>query len=146
MPVDYTYNLVAENRHSTVVAKYPPENMGKVREKRAEYYQSEAALETAFIEQLKTQAYEYLPITNEDALKTNLRTQLEKLNNFTFTPTRALPKKPPPFKRITSKTSGLKMARLKISICWINRASTITACKSSTNTPPIRANEPTAMM
>lgn len=84
MPVDYSYNLVAENRHSTVVAKYPPENMGKVREKRTEYYQSEAALETAFIEQLKTQAYEYLPITNEDALKTNLRTQLEKLNNFTF--------------------------------------------------------------
>lgn len=84
MPVDYSYNLVAENRHSTVVAKYPPENVRKVREKRAEYYQSEAALETAFIEQLKTQAYEYLPITNEDALKTNLRTQLEKLNNFTF--------------------------------------------------------------
>lgn len=84
MPVDYSYNLVAENRHSTVVAKYPPENVGEVREKRAEYYQSEAALETAFIEQLKTQAYEYLPITNEDALKTNLRTQLEKLNNFTF--------------------------------------------------------------
>ena len=84
MPTDFTYNLVAENRHSTVVAKYPPENVRKVREKRAEYYQSEAALETAFIEQLKTQAYEYLPITNEDALKTNLRTQLEKLNNFTF--------------------------------------------------------------
>ena len=84
MPVDYSYNLVSENRNSTVVAKYPPENVGEVREKRAEHYQSEAALETAFIEQLKTQAYEYLPITNEDALKTNLRTQLEKLNNFTF--------------------------------------------------------------
>ncbi|MGR3178579.1 MAG: type I restriction endonuclease subunit R [Candidatus Anammoxibacter sp.] len=83
--VDFTtYNLVAENPNSTVVATYPPKNMGKVREKRDEYYQSEAALETAFIEQLKTQAYEYLPITNEDALKINLRTQLEKLNNFTF--------------------------------------------------------------
>lgn len=45
MPVDYSYNLVAENRHSTVVAKYPPENVGRVREKRTEYYQSEAALE-----------------------------------------------------------------------------------------------------
>ena len=84
MATDYSYNLVAENRYSTVVAKYPPENVGKVREKRAEYYQSEAALETAFIEQLKIQGYEYLPITNEDALKTNLRTQLEKLNNFNF--------------------------------------------------------------
>ena len=84
MATDYSYNMVAENRYSTVVAKYPPENVGKVREKRAEYYQSEAALETAFIEQLKIQGYEYLPITNEDALKTNLRTQLEKLNNFNF--------------------------------------------------------------
>ena len=82
--IDYQYNLVAENRHSTVVAKYPPENVGEVRGKRAEYYQSEAQLEKAFIEQLQSQAYEYLPITNEDALKTNLRTQLEKLNNFTF--------------------------------------------------------------
>jgi len=78
------YNMVAQNPQSTVVAKYPLGNVGEVPEKRAEYYQSEAALETAFIEQLKIQAYEYLPITNEDALKVNLRYQLEKLNKFTF--------------------------------------------------------------
>jgi type I restriction enzyme R subunit len=85
MSIDYSYNLVAENPHSTVVAKYPPpEQVGEVREECAEYYQSENQLERAFIEQLQSQAYDYLPITNEDALKINLRTQLQKLNNFTF--------------------------------------------------------------
>lgn len=82
--IDYQYNMVAENPHSTVVAKYPPADIGEVRGKRAEYYQSESQLEKAFIGQLQSQAYEYLPITDEDALKNNLRLQLEKLNNFTF--------------------------------------------------------------
>jgi len=84
MPTNHSYNLVAENPHSTVVAKYPPEQIGEVREKRSEFYQSEAQLEKAFIAQLQEQAYDYLPITDEDSLKNNLRTQLEKLNNFTF--------------------------------------------------------------
>ncbi len=73
------YNLVVENSHSTVVAEYTPDK------KRAEHYQSEAELERAFIGQLKSQAYEYLPITSEEDLVKNLRTQLEKLNDFTFT-------------------------------------------------------------
>lgn len=73
------YNLVAENTQSTVVAEYAPDK------KRAEHYQSEAELEQAFIEQLKSQAYEYLPITSENDLVQNLRTQLEKLNDYTFT-------------------------------------------------------------
>ena len=84
MPVDYKYNMVAQNPQSTVVAKYPPENGCEVQEKRADY-QSENALEQAFIEQLKLQAYEYVPITHADALKANLRTQLEKLNTLRFT-------------------------------------------------------------
>ena len=84
--VDYSYSLVAQQPTSTVVAKYPPEGATEVREKRAEYYQSEAALEKAFIKQLELQAYEYLPITNARALENNLRTQLEKLNNYSFTP------------------------------------------------------------
>jgi type I restriction enzyme, R subunit len=84
MPTNYQYNMVAQNPQGTVVAKYPPEYCDTVQETRAEYYQSESVLEQAFIEQLKIQAYEYLPITNEDALKTNLRTQMEKLNNYTF--------------------------------------------------------------
>jgi len=85
MPTDYSYNLVAQNPTSTVVAKYPPEGVSEVREKRAEYYQSEDALEKAFIKQLELQAYEYLPITDAKALEDNLRTQLEKLNNYSFT-------------------------------------------------------------
>jgi len=73
------YNLVVENSNSTVMSKYTPDK------KRAEHYQSEVELEKAFIKQLQSQAYEYLPITSEDDLKTNLRTQLERLNDFTFT-------------------------------------------------------------
>jgi type I restriction enzyme R subunit len=85
MPTNCTYNIVAENPHSTVVAEYGAEYI--THKKRAEHYQSEAELEQAFIAQLQSQAYEYLPITDEDALKANLRTQLEKLNSFTLSDT-----------------------------------------------------------
>lgn len=79
--MDNKYNLVAKSTQSTVVAEYVPDS------KRLAHYQSEAELETAFIEQLKTQAFEYLPIASEDDLVLNLRKQLEKLNSFTFTNT-----------------------------------------------------------
>ncbi len=78
MSVDNKYNLVAENLQSTVVAEYTLEK------ERTEHYQSEAELEHAFIEQLKSQAYEYLPIISEINLVQNLRKQLEKLNEYTF--------------------------------------------------------------
>lgn len=73
------YKIVAENPESTVVAEYQP----LVR--KATAYQTEAELEKAFIEQLRMQAYEYLPITSEKELINNLRIQLEKLNEYTFT-------------------------------------------------------------
>ena len=76
------YNLVAQNAESTVVAEYDG-YADRVHDGGA--YQSEAELERAFIEQLKAQAYEYLPITKEEDLVANLRTQLEKLNDYTFT-------------------------------------------------------------
>ena len=82
MPTNHKYDLVAQNPHSTVVAEYTPEY--GVRKKRAEQYQSEAELEQAFIEQLESQAYEYLAITSEEGLKQNLRKQLEKLKDYTF--------------------------------------------------------------
>ena len=72
------YNLVAENIQSTVVAEYVSDV------KRITRYQSEADLEDAFIEQLKTQGYEYITITSENDLILNLRQQLEKLNGFSF--------------------------------------------------------------
>ncbi len=78
------YNLVAENTQSTVVAEYR-KSADRVEDRSS--YQSEAELERAFIKQLETQAYEYLKITSEDELVLNLRQQLEKLNNLTFSDT-----------------------------------------------------------
>lgn len=73
------YNIVSENPESTVVAEFVPAY------KRETNYQSEAELEKAFIEQLLSQAYDYLPITSEPELIANLRLQLEALNNYQFT-------------------------------------------------------------
>lgn len=73
------YNIVVENPESTVVAEYQSPL------KRETTYQSEAELEKAFIEQLQTLAYEYLPIISEQQLIANLRSQLEILNDYQFT-------------------------------------------------------------
>ena len=75
------YSLVAENPESTVVSEYQPLL------RRETNYQSESDLERAFIEQLQMQAYEYLPITNEQELIANLRRQLEILNDYQFSNT-----------------------------------------------------------
>ena len=74
-------SIIVENPNSTVMAEYVPDS------KRSTNYQSEDALEKAFIKQLESQAYEYLNITSEEDLVLNLRKQLEKLNNFNFTDT-----------------------------------------------------------
>lgn len=75
------YNLVAQNSESTVVAEYVRDT-NMVRDSG---YQGEADLEQSFIKQLQSQAYEYISIGTEADLIANLRAQLEKLNNFTFT-------------------------------------------------------------
>jgi type I restriction enzyme R subunit len=72
------YDLVAENPESTVVAEYSEEY------RRAITYQSEAELEAEFIKMLQAQSYEYLQIKSEADLIQNLRVQLQKLNNYTF--------------------------------------------------------------
>ena len=74
------YEAIALSSESTVVAEFLPDT--GVRDPT---YQSEAALEKAFIEQLRLQAYEYLPLTSEAALIANLRRQMEKLNKISFT-------------------------------------------------------------
>ena len=61
-----------------MVAEFVPD------QKRERNYQTEAMLEDAFIRQLQQQGYEYLQIKDEKALITNLRHQLEKLNNHHF--------------------------------------------------------------
>ena len=75
------YDIVTQSQESTVVAKYDSNN------KKESAYQTEAALEKAFIELLKAQAYEYLPLSSEAQLISNLRKQLEILNNYTFSDT-----------------------------------------------------------
>lgn len=71
-------NLVAQSTQSTVVAQFTPSP------RRAEHYQSEDALEKELIEQLQSQAYEYLQIHEEADLIGNLRKQIEKLNTYEF--------------------------------------------------------------
>ena len=74
------YNIVATIGESTVVSTYEPQIQ------RSNKYQSEAALEAAFIKMLTEQGYEYAKdITSSEKLIHNLRIQLEKLNNYTFT-------------------------------------------------------------
>ena len=73
------FNIVLASNESTVVSEYTPEG------KRSESYQSEAELEKEFIKLLGEQGYEYITIHEEKDLVTNLRKQLEKLNDYTFT-------------------------------------------------------------
>ncbi len=53
--------------------------------KLSDSFQSEAALEKEFIRLLTIQGYEFLAIYDENGLITNLRQQLELLNDYTFT-------------------------------------------------------------
>ena len=72
------YNVIAQQQHTTVMSHYealPRENNN---------YQSEAALEEAFIQQLTQQGYERVNINNEKALIANLRQQICRLNNLTL--------------------------------------------------------------
>lgn len=73
------YNVVASSDDSTVVSEYTPE------QSESSKYQSEAELEKEFILLLGRQGYSYLPIHSENELIENLRTQIEKLNDFRFT-------------------------------------------------------------
>ncbi len=74
------YNIVASTDEATVVSEYSAEYSV-----RSEKYQSEAELEQEFIKLLESQGYKYIEIHNEAALISNLRKQLELLNDFTFT-------------------------------------------------------------
>ena len=73
------YKIVIQQPESTVVAEY------KKNTERQKEYQSEAELERAFIEQLKSQGYNYADIHNNIDLVNNLKIRLEKLNHYEFT-------------------------------------------------------------
>ena len=77
------YNTIAETQNYIVLDEYT--KLSKVSEAPATY-QSENALEREFIEDLIAQGYEYLPqLTTPAALLANVRTQLQTLNQVTFT-------------------------------------------------------------
>ena len=64
------YNIIASTSENTVVAEYEPLTT------RSDAYQSEAALEAAFIKLLTEQGYTYLQIHSSVELIANLRRQL----------------------------------------------------------------------
>ncbi len=72
------YQLLSENPESTVVAEFEAGYHS------AAQYQSETEMEEDFIKQLTRQAYDYLPIKNEQELTDNLRRQIERLNFIKF--------------------------------------------------------------
>lgn len=71
--------IIAQQSESTVVAEYQSTS------NRQTAYQSEHDLELALIAQLKNQGYSFVHIHGNEDLVSNLRTQLEKLNKFSFT-------------------------------------------------------------
>lgn len=73
------YKAIAESKNFIVLDQYTQE--WKV----AESYQSESDLEREFITDLQNQGYEYLPALNTpEALRANVRVQLQALNNVQF--------------------------------------------------------------
>lgn len=74
-----TYKAIAESKNFIVLEKYTREWAV------AESYQSEGDLERELIQDLVNQGYEYLPkLNNPESMLDNIRTQLQTLNNVTF--------------------------------------------------------------
>lgn len=73
------YNIIAENEDYTIVSDY------QATYRKSGKYQTEAQLEQELIKTLTEQGYDYLPIHKEQDLVDNLRVQLQKLNDYTFT-------------------------------------------------------------
>jgi len=74
-----SYKTIAESKNFIVLEKYAREWSV------AESYQSEGDLERELIQDLVNQGYEYLPkLTNPESMLGNIRTQLQSLNNVTF--------------------------------------------------------------
>lgn len=127
------YDIVATTIESTVVAKYTSE------QRKSTDYQSEFELEKDFINRLIGQGYQYLKIESEQDLINNLRTQLERLNDFTFFDKEwndfyqniiangndGILEKTKKFRRIISKFLHLIMAILKILSLLIRKIFTI---------------------
>lgn len=75
----FEYKNIAEFENATVAVSYTPIS------KAGTGYQSEAQMEERLIKQLSAQGTEYLPIHTEAELVSNLRKQIEALNDVVFT-------------------------------------------------------------
>lgn len=74
------YKTIVESKNFIVLDSHTPNWQV------AESYQSEAALEREFVQDLRNQGYEHLPqLTQPQELLANLRVQLQALNNVQFT-------------------------------------------------------------
>ena len=72
-------NTIAESNNYIVLDKYSKAQQV------SEAYQSENELERELIKDLRAQGYEYLPeLTTQNAMLINVRAQLQRLNNVTF--------------------------------------------------------------
>jgi len=77
------YKPIAESNNYIVLDKYI--KYSEVHEASATY-QTEAALEKEFIEDLESQGYEYVSgLTTSEKMLANVRTQIQDLNKVTFT-------------------------------------------------------------
>ena len=77
------YKTIAESNNFIVLDKYTKHS--ELNEPAA-VYQTESALEKEFIQQLVNQGYENpSDLTSMEAMLANARTQLQELNNMTFT-------------------------------------------------------------
>lgn len=72
------YNVIVEQENVTVMSSYTP----LPREERGG--QSEEELELSFIKQLTEQGYEYVNITSEAQMISNLRKEIDRLNDLTL--------------------------------------------------------------
>ncbi len=78
-----TYKTIAEANNFIILEEYIKH---KILGEQPQTYQTEAGLEREFIEDLVNQGYEYVPdLTTPAAMLANVRVQLQRLNNMTFT-------------------------------------------------------------
>lgn len=81
----YDYSTIAETKNYIILDDYAKQ---PILRETATTYQTEAALEKEFIQDLVNQGYEYLQdITTPEAMLANVRVQLQDLNGVQFTDT-----------------------------------------------------------
>ena len=110
------YKTITETNNFIVLDHY-----SKIK-KIAESYQSEDALERELIRDLKAQGYEYLPDLNSpQAMRDNVRTQLQALNSVEFTDGEWL--------RFVESYLGMQDGRSKVASCIASRVRKVNARK-----------------